>query len=326
MLVVPAEAEAVLVVPTLEAPRVVERPELFALAPWGETADPLERVDGLLPSGARVAMGDRTWARFVLDLAHRRPDLELRRAAEVVGPLRARKDEAEIEALRRGGRRRRPGRGPAPGRRDRPGRPHRGRGVGGARPPPAGGGSPVGQLRHRRLRAQCRQSPPRRRRSAHRGRRGGALRLRRHLAGRRGGRLLLRHHPLRPHRRRPARSSRSCTTCSSEAQADAVAAATVGHQLRGRGRGRPRPDRRRRLRRPLHPPHRSRHRRRGPRGPLPGGRQRASCSRWATPSRSSPASTCRGGGAPAWRTSSSPPTDGPRALNQADHDLVVVDR
>lgn len=99
MLVVPVDDEAVLAVPRLEAPRVVERPELFTVAPWGETVDPLGLVADLLPGGATVAMGDRTWARFVLELAQRRPDITLRRAAEVVGPLRAQKDEAEIAAL-----------------------------------------------------------------------------------------------------------------------------------------------------------------------------------------------------------------------------------
>ena len=45
----------------------------------------------------------------------------------------------------------------------------------------------------------------------------------------------------------------------------------------------------------------------------------------ATPSRSSPASTCPAASASASRTSSSPPTHGPDALNRADHRLVAVD-
>jgi Xaa-Pro aminopeptidase len=99
MLVVPAEDDARLFVPELEAPRVQDRPELFTLVPWGETADPLDLVAATLPAGAVAAVGDRTWARFVVDLAHRRTDLTLRRATDVIGPLRARKDPAEIEAL-----------------------------------------------------------------------------------------------------------------------------------------------------------------------------------------------------------------------------------
>ena len=37
MLVVPADADAVLVIPTLEAPRVVEQPDAFELFTWDET-------------------------------------------------------------------------------------------------------------------------------------------------------------------------------------------------------------------------------------------------------------------------------------------------
>ena len=58
-----------------------------------------------------------------------------------------------------------------------------------------------------------------------------------------------------------------------EAQEAGVRAATVGHAVRGRRRRRPTGDHRRRLRRLLHAPHRSRHRHRGPRGSVRGRRQ-----------------------------------------------------
>jgi Xaa-Pro aminopeptidase len=109
MLVLPRqpEVEAVLVVPALEAPRVVERPDLFTLRPWTETEDPVALVADLVRSrtGAggspRLAVGDRTWARFVLDLQAALPEARFLRASQVLGPLRARKDPAEVEALRR---------------------------------------------------------------------------------------------------------------------------------------------------------------------------------------------------------------------------------
>jgi len=44
MLVVPRDGEATLVVPRLEAPRVVEQPGAFALHPWNETDDPVAIV------------------------------------------------------------------------------------------------------------------------------------------------------------------------------------------------------------------------------------------------------------------------------------------
>ena len=101
MLVVPAGSDATLVVPRLEAPRVREQPAVFALQPWGETEDPVGLVADLVGPAATVAIGDRTWARFVVELQHALPRARLERAAGVVGPLRAVKDEAEVGALRR---------------------------------------------------------------------------------------------------------------------------------------------------------------------------------------------------------------------------------
>ena len=68
MLVLPREGDATLVVPRLEAPRVVERPDVFALLPWDETDDPIAIVADLVGSAGSVAIGDRTWARFLVDL------------------------------------------------------------------------------------------------------------------------------------------------------------------------------------------------------------------------------------------------------------------
>jgi Xaa-Pro aminopeptidase len=101
MLVLPVDGDASLVVPRLEAPRVTEHPDLFTIEPWEETDDPVELV-GRLCSGVRTAaIGDRTWSRFLLELQARLPGTAFRRAGEVIGPLRAVKDNAEIAALRR---------------------------------------------------------------------------------------------------------------------------------------------------------------------------------------------------------------------------------
>jgi Xaa-Pro aminopeptidase len=101
MLVLPREGDATLVVPRLEAPRVVERPDVFGLRPWDETDDPIAIVASLVGSSGRVAIGDRTWARFVLDLQRALPAASFTRAVDVVGPLRAVKEPGEVEALRR---------------------------------------------------------------------------------------------------------------------------------------------------------------------------------------------------------------------------------
>ncbi|MFZ4517995.1 MAG: M24 family metallopeptidase [Microthrixaceae bacterium] len=101
MLVVPADGDATLVVPGLEAPRVVERPEVFAVQAWGETEDPVALVDDLCGTADSLAVGDRTWARFLVELQRCRPGASWRPASDVTGPLRAVKDAHEVAVLRR---------------------------------------------------------------------------------------------------------------------------------------------------------------------------------------------------------------------------------
>jgi Xaa-Pro aminopeptidase len=101
MLVLPAEGDAALVVPRLEAPRVTAHPELFEIVSWEETDDPVELVANLAGRPRTAAIGDRTWARFLVDLQARLSATAFRKGSEVMGPLRAVKDAAEIAALRR---------------------------------------------------------------------------------------------------------------------------------------------------------------------------------------------------------------------------------
>ena len=103
MLVVPREGDATLVVPRLEAPRVVEQAGVFTVLPWGETEDPIAIVAGLAKGAGTAAIGDHTWARFLVDLLAALPSVSFQRANAVVGPIRMRKDAAEIEALRAAG-------------------------------------------------------------------------------------------------------------------------------------------------------------------------------------------------------------------------------
>jgi Xaa-Pro aminopeptidase len=99
MLVVRRGEHATLLIPALEAPRVVEQSGVFELLPWGETDDPVAIVGELAKGSGRVAIGDQMWARFLVELLPHLPHAEFRRAVEVVGPLRMAKDQAEIEAL-----------------------------------------------------------------------------------------------------------------------------------------------------------------------------------------------------------------------------------
>jgi Xaa-Pro aminopeptidase len=101
MLVLPRAGEARLVVPRLEAPRVVAQPDLFEIVPWEETDDPIELVAKIVGSGAvRGAIGDTTWARFVLDLQTALPHATFVRASRVLSGIRMVKDADEISALR----------------------------------------------------------------------------------------------------------------------------------------------------------------------------------------------------------------------------------
>ena len=103
MLVVPADAEATLVVPLMEAPRVTERPGIFDLRAWGDTADPVGIVADLVGPAKTAAVGDQTWARFLIDLGRRLPGVEWRRASDVTAPIRSVKGPDEIELLRAAG-------------------------------------------------------------------------------------------------------------------------------------------------------------------------------------------------------------------------------
>lgn len=100
MLVLPRDSDATLVVPRLEAPRVHERPDAFRIRTWEETEDPIAIVAGLAGPVGVAAIGDQTWARFVLGLQQAMPSTAFVSAAPVMGPLRAVKDADEVAALR----------------------------------------------------------------------------------------------------------------------------------------------------------------------------------------------------------------------------------
>ena len=101
MLVLPSDGGATLVVPRLEEPRVDPRPELFEIRAWDETDDPVAVVADLVGLRTPVAVSDRTWATFVLALQSALPLARWLPASLVTGPLRAVKDAAEVDALRR---------------------------------------------------------------------------------------------------------------------------------------------------------------------------------------------------------------------------------
>ena len=100
MLVLPSDGDATLVVPELEAPRVEPQADVFSIRPWSETEDPVELVAGLVTRRDRLAISDRAWATFLLQLQARLRAADWVPASSVVAPLRAIKDAAEVAALR----------------------------------------------------------------------------------------------------------------------------------------------------------------------------------------------------------------------------------
>lgn len=98
MLVLTLDGEATLVVPKLEAPRVAPGP--FTIEAWDETHDPLAAVIGAAGRPAVAAIGDQTWATFLLGLLPRMSGTTFVSASSVMTELRIIKEQAEIEALR----------------------------------------------------------------------------------------------------------------------------------------------------------------------------------------------------------------------------------
>ena len=101
MLVLPVHGDATLVVPALEAPRVIEQPDLFSIRPWRETEDPVSIVADLAGRPETAAIGDRTWSTFLLALQRAMPSTTFTKASSVMSRVRATKTDAEVELLRR---------------------------------------------------------------------------------------------------------------------------------------------------------------------------------------------------------------------------------
>jgi Xaa-Pro aminopeptidase len=100
MLVLPREGDARLVIPRLEVPRAADAQALVELVAWEETDDPVAIVARLAGGAARAAIGDRTWARFVLALQGALPGTAFVSASPLLAPLRMVKDAAEAASLR----------------------------------------------------------------------------------------------------------------------------------------------------------------------------------------------------------------------------------
>jgi Xaa-Pro aminopeptidase len=101
MLVIPRTGRAHLVVPGLEAPRVSVPDGSFEIVGWAESDDPIAAINGYLAEAKKVAIGDETWARFVLELQEADPSRSFVGASDLMAELRMHKSPREIDALRR---------------------------------------------------------------------------------------------------------------------------------------------------------------------------------------------------------------------------------
>ena len=104
MLVLPADGDAVLVVPSLERPRAEDSGagHVARIETWDETDDPYALVGSALGGApGRVAVGERMWAMFLLALQERFPSASFERSSAVMRALRVRKDATELDRLRK---------------------------------------------------------------------------------------------------------------------------------------------------------------------------------------------------------------------------------
>ena len=102
-LVLTASGEAQLLVPALEAPRARAAVRDVTISSWDETEDPIARVREIVGAADTLALADQMWAAFVLPFSRAFAGARLVTASEVLRPLRLRKDDVELAALRDAG-------------------------------------------------------------------------------------------------------------------------------------------------------------------------------------------------------------------------------
>ncbi|HEY9349851.1 MAG TPA: Xaa-Pro peptidase family protein [Acidothermales bacterium] len=102
-LVLSADGDALLVVPTLERPAAEASPAGtlgIEIVDWQETDDPVALVAKLLSDAQRVAVDDHMWAEKVLRFRAAMPNAEQLLAGPILRELRIRKTPDEVAALR----------------------------------------------------------------------------------------------------------------------------------------------------------------------------------------------------------------------------------
>ncbi|WP_353633561.1 Xaa-Pro peptidase family protein [Halobacterium sp. NMX12-1] len=102
-LFVPAEGDPAFVAPELYGDQLREATWVEDVRLWGDAEDPTELVaeaaNDLGMTDGELLVDSTMWARFTQDLRATLPDATWGLADEVLGPLRVRKDDAELDAL-----------------------------------------------------------------------------------------------------------------------------------------------------------------------------------------------------------------------------------
>ncbi|MCT9096759.1 Xaa-Pro peptidase family protein [Haloarchaeobius sp. HME9146] len=104
-LFVPETGDPVFLVPKLYASQIRDESWVSDVRTWADGDDPVEAVktiaDDLDLAGGHLLVDDTMWARFTQDLEAALPDATFGLASEVFDDLRLRKDDTELDALRR---------------------------------------------------------------------------------------------------------------------------------------------------------------------------------------------------------------------------------
>jgi Xaa-Pro aminopeptidase len=107
LLFVPAEGDPVFLVPDLYAEQIRRETWIDDVRTWADEDNPTERVadvtDDCSLDGGQILVDDTMHARFTQDLREVLPSAEFGLASAVLSDLRVRKDDAEIDAMRRAG-------------------------------------------------------------------------------------------------------------------------------------------------------------------------------------------------------------------------------
>ena len=106
LLIVRPGAEPVLLVPELEHPRATSSPagHMVEVIGWRDGDDPYSAAGDIIGASSRLGASDRMWARHLIGLQGEVRSATFVPASSVLGPLRARKDEAEVHLLARAAR------------------------------------------------------------------------------------------------------------------------------------------------------------------------------------------------------------------------------